>query len=131
MKVTLTIVPPGGGEADYHLAFDLPAVPQPGDYVSVKRPGEKGLSHFIVRRSWWMLSYSSTQTAIIKPLGGALAATNGGKESGVRPGKLESLVVECELADGPNPSDDHKRACARYKGRKGKDKLKSFDESCY
>ena len=37
MKARLMFVPPGGGEIDYALDFDLPAVPQPGDYITVTR----------------------------------------------------------------------------------------------
>jgi hypothetical protein len=60
MKATLVFVPPGGGEADYSLQFDLPAVPQPGDYISVTRPGQEGYEDFIVRRARWVLSYPSS-----------------------------------------------------------------------
>ena len=38
MKVRLCFVPPGGGEANYSLDFDMPAVPRSGDYISIKRP---------------------------------------------------------------------------------------------
>jgi hypothetical protein len=37
LKATLAFVPPGGGEADYHLEFKLPGVTQPGDYISIAR----------------------------------------------------------------------------------------------
>jgi hypothetical protein len=53
MKMTLVFVPAGGGEADYQLDFDLPSVPQPGDYVSIRRPDAQGTVDFIVRRTWW------------------------------------------------------------------------------
>ncbi len=42
MKMSLAFVPPGGGEADYGLDFDLPGIPQPGDYISITREGEEG-----------------------------------------------------------------------------------------
>ena len=54
MKVSLLFVPPGGGETDYQLEFELPAPPQPGDYISVRREDTKdlGTEDFIVRRTW-------------------------------------------------------------------------------
>ena len=55
MKATLAFVPPGGGEADYYLEFELPGVPQLGDYISIARSGQQGTEDFIVRRTWWYL----------------------------------------------------------------------------
>ena len=49
MNVTLTFVPPGGGESDYSLNFDLPGIPRPGDYIRVRRPKQTGSEDFIVR----------------------------------------------------------------------------------
>ena len=60
MKARLIIVPPGGGEAEYSFAFELPSVPHPGDYISVKRPDEDGTRDSIVRRTWWSLEHPST-----------------------------------------------------------------------
>jgi hypothetical protein len=61
VKVRLVFVPPGGGEADYSLDFELPGIPQKGDYVSIKRPGQQGTIDFIARRSWWHLDYPSDE----------------------------------------------------------------------
>ena len=44
MKVVLSFVPPGGGETDFQLEFDLPALPQPGDYIERSPRGCKGAS---------------------------------------------------------------------------------------
>jgi len=52
LKATLAFVPPGGGEADYHLEFELPSVPPPGDYISIVRSAQRGTEDFVVRRTW-------------------------------------------------------------------------------
>jgi hypothetical protein len=52
IKVQFAFVPPGGGETDYTAEFDLPAVPRPGDYVSIRDSKEAaGVCSFIVRRT--------------------------------------------------------------------------------
>jgi hypothetical protein len=112
MKATLTFVPPGGGEQDYMLDFELPGVPQPGDYITIQRPGIPGTEDFIVRRTWWHLSYSDNK----------LVSTS--EEPRVY-GEATSIVVECEFARGMFSSDAHKRACAMYKG------VKDFEASGY
>ena len=43
MKVTLVFVPPGGGETDYQLSFDLPGIPVKGDYIMVSRGDQPGM----------------------------------------------------------------------------------------
>lgn len=115
MKATLVFVPPGGGEANYSLDFELPGVPQPGDYISVMRPSEQGTEDFIVRRTWWSLSYSYPETVIIgdKP----------------RPcGATKSVMVECEFALGPYSTESHKRSC----GGDGHDsQLKRFEDTAF
>jgi len=61
LKATLAFVPSGGGEADYHLDFELPGVPQPGDYISIARSGQSGerrISLFVEPGGTW-----STRTA--------------------------------------------------------------------
>ncbi|MBC7527929.1 MAG: alpha/beta hydrolase [Chthonomonadaceae bacterium] len=89
MKATLIIVPPGGGKYLYSLDFELPAIPQVGDYISVRRPGQEGTEDFIVRRNWWELQYPNLV----------------GEGSGV--GKVNFLLVECELAKGINSNPSH------------------------
>lgn len=115
MKVTLVFVPPDGGEADYQLDFELPAIPQTGDYISVMRPGRDGTSDFIVRRTWWHLDYPNNE----------LYGTAGNSAFGT----VRSIVVECEFAEGSFSSEEHKRSLEMYKNRSGK--LKEFDNSAY
>ena len=136
MKVTLVFVPPGGGETDYSLDFDLPAVPRTGDYICIRRPGgEVGQEEFIVRRSWWSLVYpvsgDSSRSIVKLKLGSIPAGATVANESPNPPpvGSLSQLVVECEFALGPYPTDGHKRSCEIYKQRKGS--LKEFDNSVY
>src|SRR5262245_60229831 len=107
MKVNLIFVPPGGGEADYSLDFELPAIPQPSDYITVVLRSEAESEHFIVRRTWWNLSY---------PPGGVIA-----KPSDC--GKVREIFVECEFAIGPYSSDSHRRSAGKN--------AKEFDNSAY
>ncbi len=117
MKVTLTFVPPGGGEADYGLGFDLPGVPQPGDYISILREGAgaPGSEDFIVRRTWWNLKTPETR-----------AFAESGQE---KYGETTGITVECEFARGPYSSDAHKRSCDMYAAR-GKE-VPEFQASAY
>ena len=88
VRAELIIVPPGGGEAEYKLTFDLPAAPNAGDYISIMRTGAKepGFENFIVRRSWWTLEVADGPAIVV---------------SGEEPiGKLHQLAVECEIARG-------------------------------
>lgn len=113
--MTLVFVPPGGGEADYSLDFDLPGVPQPGDYISVTRPDEEGTANFIVRRTWWSLNY---------PVGARASLTKDTTETGICTG----LVVECEFALSPYSTEAHKRACESYRNT---NKLKEFEDTAF
>ncbi len=104
MKVDLVFVPPGGGEADYMLGFELPAMPQPGDYISVSRKGgEVGQEDFIVRRIWWSLEFPNN----------LLSETAENRSFG----KPTSICVECEFARGPFSTEAHKSACDAYEAR--------------
>ena len=114
MKVTLTIVPPGGGEGEFTLDFDMPGIPQQGDYISVYRPGQMGTEDYIVRRTWWVLDFPSTEA--IQP------------EGNVTVGTTKSFYVECEIARGIFSSEEHSRTCDAYESS---GKLRSFDESGY
>lgn len=120
LKVTLCFVPPGGGEADYSLEFEVPAIPNPGDYISIRRPitaatERPGTCDFIVRRTWWSLDYPNND----------LYQVEGEKVYGATMG----IVVECEFALGPWSSEEHKRAVAMYEAQ-GRGK-RTLDPSCY
>ena len=123
VRAMLVFVPPGGGEADYQLTFDLPGVPSTGDYISVSRKGveKPGYEHFIVRRSWWTLEIAD-QSAVVIAGNGAI-------------GKLSELIVECEFARGTYDSESHKVCCDAYDAKAAKYQknlpVKSFDQSCY
>jgi hypothetical protein len=102
MKVVLIFVPPGGGEADYQLRFELPSVPQAGDYISIMRDGAGGTETFIVRRTIWDLTYPKTES---------FAAKDG------EHGTTKNIWVECEFARGFHMTENHKRACNSYEAR--------------
>ncbi|WP_016952961.1 hypothetical protein [Anabaena sp. PCC 7108] len=106
MKVTFSFVPPGGGEANYELEFDLPAIPQPGDYIKIMRDSEEGEESFIVRRTWWNLNSSKSGN------------------------NLKNIVVEAEFAEGAfMDSASHKLSLETYASRGFK--VKTFDKSTY
>lgn len=114
MKVRLVFVPPGGGEADYMLDFELPGVPQPGDYISIQRPKQNGTIDFIVRRSWWYLDYPNDDLY--------------GDVHNLVYGMARVVVVECEFAIGPASSEEHLRACDIYKHE---GKLQKFEDTAF
>lgn len=107
MKITLIFVPPGGGEADYQLSFEMQNVPQPGDYISIHREGRDGTEDFIVKRTWWGLSVKSDGSG----------------------GILNSISVECEFAKGHYSSDSHNTSVQIYEARKGI--TLEFDNTAY
>lgn len=118
IPVTLTFVPPGGGEADYHRTYRLPALPREGDYLSImtsEKDGTPGTLDFIVRRVWWELKEPSNVD---------------------HTGELGSgtIRIECEFARGPWSSPSHKKACDMYDARasqRASSKVRTFDASCY
>lgn len=104
-QVTLVVVPPGGGEAEYSLQMEVPALPREGDYVTVMRRREGpvadrdiGTEDFIVRRVWWAFDY---------PDDGRLFEY--AEERTV--GTLNGIGIECEMARGHYSSESHRRAC--------------------
>ncbi|TNF12802.1 MAG: alpha/beta hydrolase [Rhodobacteraceae bacterium] len=99
MRVRLIFVPPGGGQSDYRLEFELPAIPQAGDYIYVTRDDEEGAECFIVRRTLWELSHRKAVTEDDDA------------------GKASTIWVECEFARGRAMSDGHKQACDGYEAK--------------
>lgn len=121
IRVRLNFVPPGGGEVDYGLTMDMPALPRAGDYISVVRESLKdrdadhtGSEDFIVRRVWWACKY---------PDDGRSYHTSGNEPVGVA-----EVVVECEFAIGPFSSTAHKQAARSGKARSD---LQEFEDTNY
>ena len=107
MRIRLVAVPPGGGEAEYALEMESPAVPGVGDYVTVMRKyqgetpaGHFGTEDFIVRRVRWGFTW---------PDDGKLYSASGEEPVG----QLDALVVECEMAIGAYSSPAHRRGAGR------------------
>lgn len=98
MRVRLIFVPPTGGQSDDQLEFELPAIPQAGDYIYITREDQEGAECFIVRRTLWELSYPK-------------AVANGD------PGTASTIWVECEFAGGRAMSDGHKQVCDGYEAK--------------
>lgn len=116
MKCRLIMVPPGGGEADYSLDFDLPTIPRAGEGLCISRDDRAtGYECFIVRSVRWELKYPSSKAH----------AVSGTEEVG----KVGMIAVECEFAFGPFMTPEHQRACEAYRNR-GKD-VKTLDETMY
>jgi hypothetical protein len=114
MKVRLVFVPPGGGDAEFSLEFELPSVPQPGSYISITRPDQQvGTEDFIVRRNLWHLEHPTT----------------GAYGEGAT-GTMRVLGVECEFALGPYSSDEHRRTCDAFE-RGGREVQDFFDASAF
>lgn len=117
-EVTLVIVPPGGGEAEYSLRMRVPALPRAGDYVTVMRNREGpvqgidiGTEDFIVRRVWWAFNY---------PDDGSLYYEDGDAPVGEVSG---TVSIECEMAKGHYSSERHVRTCGP--------KAERFEASAY
>jgi hypothetical protein len=113
MKVNLAFVPPEGGDVEYSLEFELPSVPQPGNYISITRPGQLGAEEFIVRRILWHLEHPTT---------GAY-----GEEG--ETGTMRGLYVQCEFARGPYSSDEHRRMCDAFE--QGGREVQSLETSAF
>lgn len=107
MKVNFAFVQPGGGETDYGLSFDMDELPRPGDYISISRDDSGRMEDFVVRRVHWGLKTDQENTF----------------------GKVDVVCIECEFAEGPFSSDDHKRTVDSYERKTGV-RLK-FDISVY
>jgi hypothetical protein len=110
VRVRLSFVPPGGGEVDYGLTMDMPALPRAGDYISVSRepwkdidPDRVGSEDFIVRRVWWLCQYPDDG--------------KGTHVVGQEPVGIAEACAECEFAIGPYSSVAHKRAASTGKSR--------------
>ena len=112
MEATLVFVPPGGGDAEYSLQFELPSVPQPGSYISITRPDQVGSEDFIVRHILWHLEHPTT-------------GAYGEGETGT----MRELGVECEFARGPYSSDEHRRTCDAFE--QGGREVQSFETSAF
>lgn len=114
MLVRLAFVPPGGGKADHGLDFELPGVPQPGDYISVMRDNQVGSEDFIVRRTRWQLHHPEAPNTMSE------------EEAEVTWGTVRTLFVECEFAINPGlSSEEHARSCEAF--RRGTGKLLEFE----
>jgi hypothetical protein len=115
MKATLVFVPPGGGDAEYSLQFELPSVPQPGSYISITRPDQQGTEDFIVRRNLWYLEHPTTESYET--------------ETTRQTGDMRELGVQCEFARGPYSSDEHRRTCDAFE--RGGREVQDFDTSAF
>ena len=79
---------------------DLPAVPQPGDFIQIMdENGDLDVSNFRVRKTWWSISFAGEEP---------------------RQNKGEAWV-ECEYALGPHSSERHKQAYHGYAQGTGED----------
>jgi len=115
VRVRLSVCEPGEQKPDFSLAFDLPAVPRPGDYISLHREDKKTphTEDLIVRHIWWNLETTETRTS--------------SSEDEERVGNLREIGVECEMALGPCSTDNWHDMMLQHEA-KGRS-IKRFDVS--
>jgi hypothetical protein len=61
MKVAFSFVSAGDTESDYGMECELDVLPNPGDYISVRKPGERASCDFIVKRAFWSFHKNDKQ----------------------------------------------------------------------
>jgi hypothetical protein len=98
MKVQIRIVSDEGKELDPALEFEMPAVPRPGDRVTISRPIQSGSTDFIVRRTHWHLDYPDS------------GPPHRADEHIV--GTTSAVTVDCEFLVGPYSSEEHRDTAA-------------------
>ncbi len=104
VRVTLMVREVGRLKPDYSLKFDLPALPRPGDYISIFRPdAELHSEDVIVRQVWWELHHDET--------GGYATAED------EKIGRLREIIVECDQAIGPTSRDHWRDALEAARNR--------------
>jgi len=104
VQVTVVVREIGRLKPNYSLKFALPAIPEVGDYISIRRPDSKLYTEdIIVRAVWWELYHGETR--------GVHAADDEiiGRDQGV--------VVECEPAIGLYSSARWLRGLEAAEGR--------------
>ncbi|MDZ5697640.1 hypothetical protein [Chelativorans sp. M5D2P16] len=103
-KATIVVREVGSLKPDYSLDFDLPALPKPGDYISIHRPDKREPygEDMIVRQVWWRLEHPETA-----PYGSDQPKT----------GALNEISVECDPAIGPHSSDSWRDSLERARQR--------------
>ena len=123
IEAEVVIVPPGGGEMDYTISMEFPALPREGDYISIVRGLNKNKSYsdetlektgsedFIVRRVKWSC--------------GSMIDAN------VEDRLTCDVTIECEYALSPYSSESHKKNAELHYQYRGKSKPRSFDNSGY
>jgi hypothetical protein len=91
-RVTIVIREVGRLKPDYSVDFDLPEVPKPGSYISIRRPDkpEPYGEDLIVRQVWWRLKHPET---------------GGFSSNPPKIGSFNEVLVECDQAIGPYSSD--------------------------
>jgi hypothetical protein len=115
VRVRLYVCEPGERKPDFSLAFNLPEVPRPGDYISVYRE-DKETPHtedLIVRHIWWNLETTEARTST--------------SEDEERVGNLREIGVECEMALGPCSTDQWRDRIVQHEANSRT--IKRFDVS--
>lgn len=112
MRIGFALFKPGASRADYGLDFDLPAIPQQGDKIIIRRPDTPSneiypQETFVVRRTEWSLKSRVPHDLSI--------ATRVANQSG----SADLITVECELlprlAETRQPAPGRARRSGRTK----------------
>jgi hypothetical protein len=93
-RITVVVREVGKLNPDYSLDFDVPEVPAPGSYLSIRRPDnpEPYSEDMIVEKVWWRLEHPETRSSF-----------SGDEKPKI--GSLIEIFVECVQATGPYSSD--------------------------
>lgn len=89
---------------EHSINFALPALPRPGDYISVFRPDSPTHSEdLVVRKVWWNLRYDDS--------------SGYGDSDNPMVGRLRDIMVECDQAIGPYARDHWRDGLVGYEER--------------
>lgn len=95
VRITLVVRELGKHSIDHSMEFDLPEIPKVGDYISVFSPDSPGRSKdIIVRHVWWHLVANEGDV-----------------------GRVQDIMVECDVALGPYGSPQWRAWCRAADGR--------------
>jgi hypothetical protein len=94
MQIRLVVREPGSLKPDYSVCFDVPAIPRPGDYISISRPDTltPHTEDVVVRQVWWKLDGPDQRRTMVS-------------EQTEVAGSASETIVEADPAIGPWSTD--------------------------
>jgi hypothetical protein len=113
VEVHLVFVPADGAAVDCKMTVELPAAPEVGDSILVRRPPESGYESFIVKRRWWRVETAADANAVTSVVPASCVLGSDPKPCPTAAG----LVVECHFARCDNMTKEHGVKCEHYAAR--------------